>query len=125
MSRIVEAFDRLYESVEIMYEPEIEAFLNMNDDVDPLDMIKITKDAGDVFFKELRDIEKRENDWDYIDTIYEDKKNFYKKYIDFARKCKEMSSMSGITGYGKLDAVNIKLMELCRAILYNFPYGWK
>lgn len=126
MSRIVEALNRLCEdNVLSNLSPEIEAFVNMDSSIDDIDKYRITKAAGDMFFKELQDIESKENDWDYLDDIYNMKRNFYKKYIDFVKKCKEMSSIKGITGYGKADPIRIKIMQLCRAVDYNFPYGWK
>ena len=127
MSRIVEALNRLCEDTTMISNlpPEIEAFLDIDDSTEYTDQIKIIKAAGDIFFKELKDIESKENDWDYLDDIYNMKRNFYKKYIDFAKKCKEMFSIKGITGYGSNDFLRTKIMEMCRTIDYNFPYGWK
>lgn len=127
MSRIVEALNRLCEDTTSPFNisPEIEAFINMDSNIDYTDQYKIVKAAGDIFFKELQDIESKENDWNYLDDIYSMKRNFYKKYINFAKKCKEMSSIKGITGYGSNDFLRTKIMEMCRNIDYNFPYGWK
>lgn len=124
MSRIVEALERMCESNNNL-PTEIFDFINMDSNIDFSDQYKITKNAVDIFFDELKDIKSKEDDWDYVDSIYRDKRDFYQKYIDFARKCKSMSSIAGITGYGKSDPVRIKIMELCRAVDYNFPYGWK
>lgn len=127
MSRIVESLERLCEDITTVSNlpPEIEAFLDIDDNTEYTDQYRIVKAAGDIFFKELQDIKSKENDWDYLDDIYGMKRNFYKKYIDFVKKCKEMSSIKGITGYGKSDPIRIKIMQLCRAVDYNFPYGWK
>lgn len=126
MSRIVEALNRLCENNLSYNLPlEIENFIKMDSSIDYADQYRITKSAVDMFFKELKNIENKENDWDYIDSIYTEKKDFYKKYIDFAKKCKEMSSIKGITGYGSNDFLRTKIMEMCRNIDYNFPYGWK
>ncbi len=126
MSRIVEAFNRLYENNKIHTLPvEVENFMNIDSTIKYSDQFKITKAAVDTFFSELKSIINKEDDWNYIDSIYKEKKDFYQKYIDFARKCKSMSSISGITGYGKSDSMRIKIMELCKAVDYNFPYGWK
>ena len=127
MSRIVEALNRLCEDTTLLSDlsPEIEAFINMDSNIDYTDQYRIIKSAGDIFFKELQDIKSKENDWDYLDDIYDMKRNFYKKYINFAKKCKEMSSIKGITGYGSNDFLRTKIMEMCRSIDYNFPYGWK
>lgn len=124
MSRIVEAFNRLYEDNNIMPK-EILDFMNMSSNIDFTDQLRITKAAVDRFFRELKIIKSKEDSWDYLDTIYKEEKDFYRNYIDFARKCKEMSSISGITGYGKNDFARLKIMELCRSVDYNFPYGWK
>ena len=127
MSRIVEALNRLCEDTTLLSDlsPEIEAFINMDSNIDYTDQYRIIKSAGDIFFKELQDIKSKENDWDYLDDIYDMKRNFYKKYINFAKKCKEMSSIKGITGYGSNNFLRTKIMEMCRSIDYNFPYGWK
>lgn len=127
MSRIVEALNRLCEDTTLLSDlsPEIEAFINMDSSIDYTDQYRIVKAAGDMFFKELQDIESKENNWDYLDDIYDMKRNFYKKYINLAKKCKEMSSIKGITGYGSNDFLRTKIMEMCRTIDYNFPYGWK
>jgi len=124
MSRIVEALNKLCEDA-ITLPTDIEIFMNMDSDTDPADQYRITKAAGDIFFKELKDIIHKEDDWYYIDNIYTDKRNFYKKYINFAKKCRDMSNTAGITGYGKLDPIKLKVVELCKAVDYNFPYGWK
>ena len=127
MSRIVEALNRLCEDTTLLSDlsPEIEAFINMDSNIDYTDQYRIIKSAGDIFFKELQDIKSKENDWDYLDDIYDMKRNFYKKYINFAKKCKEMFSIKGITGYGSNNFLRTKIMEMCRSIDYNFPYGWK
>ncbi len=124
MSRIVEALERMCESNSNL-PTEVSDFMNMDSNIDFSDQYRITKAAGDMFFKELQNIKSKENDWDYLDDIYDMKRNFYKKYIDFAKKCEEMSSIKGITGYGKFDPIRIKIMELCKAVDYNFPYGWR
>lgn len=124
MSRIVEALERLCENTltsNLKIPAEIEQFMIKYPDVD----YKTIKVAADKFFADLEDIKHKENDWEYIDTIYDEKRAFYLRYIDFARKCHEKTSMAGITGYGRNDVVKLKIMDLCRAIDYNFPYGWK
>ena len=126
MSRIVESLEKLCESnLQSNLPTEIEIFMNMDSDTDTADQYRIAKAAGDIFFKELKDIIHKEDDWDYIDNIYTDKRNFYKKYLEFAKKCRDMSNIAGITGYGKLDPIKLKVVELCKAVNYNFPYGWK
>ena len=124
MSRIVEAFNRLCESTNVLPK-EILDFMNMSSNMDFSDQLRITKTAVDRFFKELKLIQSKEDSWEFLDSIYTDKRNFYKTYLDFAKKCKEMSSIEGITGYDRHDFVRTKIMELCRAVDYNFPYGWK
>ena len=108
MSRIVEALDNMCES---------------NNTTN--NTLKTFKSEAERFWLDYKDIKSKENDWDYIDDIYDMKKDFYNKYIDFARRCKELSSIKGITGYGLNDASKLKLMEICREVDYNFPYGWK
>lgn len=127
MSRIVEALERLCEdnNLSVTLPKEIIDFMNMPTNMDFIKQYSITKDAVNVYFKELKSIEAKENSWEYLDTIYDEKRNFYKKYVDFAKKCREMSDINGVTGYGRFDFIQIKIMDLCKTVDYNFPYGWK
>ena len=64
MSRIVEALEKLCESnLQYNLPTEIEIFMNMDSDTDIADQYRITKAAGDIFFKELKDIIHKEDDW--------------------------------------------------------------
>lgn len=50
---------------------------------------------------------------------------FYAKYRPVADKCKEILKSLSITGYGGAsDIIKIQLENICKAIEYNFPYGW-
>jgi len=127
MSRIEEAFYNLVEDwgyTEMIDETtpkEIIDFLNS----DSLNL-NLVNSAVKVFENDLKKFPPS-NSMDSLDIIYdEDHKRFYKKYIDFAKKCKNFSNYKGITGYGGLkDVEKIKIVDLCRFVDYNFPYGWK
>lgn len=125
MSRILEAFEKLYESDNHNHTAEVADFLSVDPNIDIMAALNTFKLAADSFYSEYKNILAKEDDYRYLDDIYQMKKDFYNKYIDFAKRCKELSSISGITGYGKDDTLRYKLMELCRGIDYNFPYGWK
>lgn len=125
MSRIVEAFDRMCEADEYNHIAEVADFLSTDPKLD----LKSAYDALELAFKrcydEYKDILSKENDWQYIDDIRQMQRDFYNRWIDFAKRCRELSNIKSITGYGLDDALKIKFMEKCRALDYNFPYGWK
>ena len=105
---------------------EVDTFMNIDPNASLADQYKTLEIAARKLRSELKMINSIENDWDYVDDIYQFKRNFYNKYIDFARKCKELSSFKGITGYGgPKDAMKIKIVDIARWVDYNFPYGWK
>lgn len=54
-----------------------------------------------------------------------DKKRFYNKYLNFAKKCKIVEKMIRPTGYGRNDYRDIRIRDLLRYVDHNFPYGWK
>ena len=61
--------------------------------------------------------------WDSPD---ETRKQFYKDYVEFARQCKELGQLGGVSGYGGIkDYEKIRIKEMCRGVDYTFPYGWK
>ena len=61
-----------------------------------------------------------------MDDIYSIKRNFYKKYLEFAKKCEEyLKNGRSISGYGINDILKIKIKELCQTVSMHFPYGWK
>lgn len=114
--------DYIVESFGI-YDNAVEAFMNM--DEDSPEAYEITKAACNEFTNDYKDILSKEDDWDYIDSIYQMKRDFVKKYKDFALKCKDIGKLGGVSGYGLNDAIKLKVKDLCRAVDYNFPYGWK
>ena len=104
----------------------VESFLNMDDSIEPSEQYQITKAAYGECIDDYKSIMSKENSWEYIDDIYDLKKEFIDKYYDFAKKCGEMSTLGGVSGYGGVnDSIKLKIKDLCRAIDYNFPYGWK
>lgn len=59
-------------------------------------------------------------------STQEAKTEFYNTYIDFARKCEELGQLGGVSGYGGIkDYEKLRIKDYCRAVDYNFPYGWK
>ena len=104
---------------------EVEAFMNMDPNADLADQLNILETAARKLRSELKTINSIANDWDYVDDIYQFKRNFYNKYVDFARKCREMSGLGGVSGYGIGDSVKLKMKDIARWVDYNFPYGWK
>ena len=61
--------------------------------------------------------------WDSPD---ETRRQFYKDYVEFARQCKELGQLGGVSGYGGIkDYEKIRIKEMCRGVDYTFPYGWK
>lgn len=83
------------------------------------DFVTIRYAAQD-FFNEYRKID----DWNTIKHD-DDKGRFYKKYLPFVQKCKEVYKSINPSGYGRHDALLLKIRDICRNVDYNFPYGWK
>jgi len=105
---------------------EVEKFMSMPSTAEAKDIYKSIEEAASKLKSELNLITRIEDDWQYVDDIHMFKKNFYNKYIDFAKKCQELSGLGGISGYGGLnDAIKIKIKNIARWVDYNFPYGWK
>ena len=108
---------------------------------------KIITDAVDTYWKDYNAIEEYDNPrqtrWPAVGDGYgmrgydpyadgqhrkstsEDKRRFYKKYRDFAERCKEVSKAIRATGYGRYDYFNIRLRDALRNVEYHFPYGWR
>lgn len=61
-----------------------------------------------------------------LDSKYDkDHGRFYRKYIEFVNKCKIILDDLHISGYGLYDLFLIKIRDMLKSIIYNFPYGWK
>ena len=92
-------------------------------------------DAVDAYWKDYDAIEEYDNprqtrrpamgDGRHGKNTSEDKRRFYKKYKDFAKRCKEVSKAIRATGYGRYDYFNIRLWDALRNVEHHFPYGWK
>ena len=104
---------------------EVQLFLNKEEFTDYYEQFNILKNAYDVYLEDYKKFPDM-NSTDSLDIIYdEDHKRFYRKYIKFATKCKEMSESFNTSGYGRDDLIKIRIQDLCKNIDYNFPYGWK
>ena len=109
---------------------EILVFTEMSiDDFKNLDLnnrYKLLKNAYQKYIEDYKEIKKSIDPLDVKDNDYEYQRNFYKKYINFAKKCKEyLENRDSISGYGKFDIFKVKIKDMCEAVDYNFPYGWK
>lgn len=61
-----------------------------------------------------------------LDLSYDDQKRYvYLHYKPLADECSKVLSELSISGYGKYDALKLKIQKLCHFVDYNFPYGWK
>ena len=103
-------------------EMDIDDFKNL----DLNDRYNLLKNAYQKYMKDYKEIKKEIDFFDMNDADYEYQSNFYKKYVDFAKKCKEyLENRDSISGYGKLDVFKIKIEDMCKSVDNNFPYGWK
>lgn len=111
--------------------PELDTFLQttpamqkfMDTDVDKM-TLQIIKAATDEFFRNLN---KFPDGMAGLSMDLEcDKAAFYKKYLPFANKCKEIikSPVYNATGYGRTDALKISIKEQADRVMYRFPFGW-
>ena len=87
---------------------------------------KLAKDAAQAFFDTLKYIDDLEENDDTLDYRYTIQGVFYIVYKQFADKCQEiLNSHKSISGYGGLaDYEKLRIRDFCRAVDYNFPYGW-
>jgi len=101
----------------------ITAFIDT--DIQDLDYT-LVKEACNEFW---RDYEKFPdgNSMESLDIKYDDdKRRFYKKYLDFAKQCRAYAKDLGrVSGYGRSDFEKLKMRDLLGAVDYHFPYGWK
>ena len=102
----------------------VEVFMNTFDEELNYDVVK---DACEAFWDDYKKFP-NPNSMESLNIDYdEDKGRFYKKYIEFARRCKELteSRLFNPSGYGKKDYFVLKMRDGLRSVDYNFPYGWK
>ena len=115
----------LFENLQMMKENQsnIELFINT-----PIEELIDGKLITDVFNEYLNDYKQLPKGMDATSSEYDEVKgNFYNKYYDIAKKCKEIdkSNKFNPSGYGKFDYFILKARDKCRRIDYSFPYGWK
>ena len=67
---------------------------------------------------------------DYTETVNKGncdaRREFYNRYIEFAKTCQSLSTLGGVSGYGGIkDYEKLRIKDICRCVDYYFPYGWK
>ena len=66
---------------------------------------------------------------DYTETVnkgnLDARREFYNRYIEFAKTCQSLSTLGGVSGYGINDYEKLRIKDICRCVDYYFPYGWK
>ena len=93
-------------------------------DIDDLSF-KDVSEAVDEYASEYEDLQSREGELAYLDSIYEMKRSFYQKYKPFVDKCKEIVDTTHYSGYGMNDYMLSRIVNKCRWVENNFPYGWR
>jgi hypothetical protein len=103
--------------------PEVEEFMKTpNDSM----TYKIAKNAAEAFFSVDKYIKDLAKDPSMLDDIYTAQGIFYVVYKPFVDKCNEiLNDGRSISGYGTNDYEQLRIRDFCRAVDYNFPYGWK
>jgi hypothetical protein len=115
----------LFENLQTLHESQstIELFINT-----PIEELVDGKLITDVFNEYSNDYKQLPKGMDATSPKYDDvKKQFYIKYYDVAKKCKEIdkSTKFNPSGYGRSDYFILRARDKCRKIDYTFPYGWK
>ena len=102
----------------------VDAFMNI-DKIDEYDW-SLVKEALNEFWSDYEKFP-NPNTIEELDMKYDlDKRTFYNKWIEFARKCKELSKeLKHVSGYGRMDAIKLELAKRLGAVDYHFPYGWR
>ena len=112
----------LFENLQMMKENQndIDAFINTP--IEELDATFI-KTVVNEYFAEYdklpRGMEATNPEFDNV------KGQFYNKYYDFVKKCKEIVKSLTISGYGRNDFSKLRIKDMCDKVDYTFPYGWK
>jgi len=102
----------------------VNVFMNTFDD--ELDYATV-KDACEAFWNEYKQFP-NSNSMDSLDIKYDDDKGrFYRKYVEFARRCRNLAKSRRFnpSGYGKKDYSVLKMRDRMHKVDYFFPYGWK
>ena len=102
----------------------IEVGKTVDKDGEIFDVYNICKSAIDTYWEEY----KKFPEWNWIiyPGLRDAERIFYKKYYDFAQKCKEVyDAFPTATGYGRYDIFKLKIEKGLKGVEYNFPYGWK
>lgn len=123
MKRWIHASEDYTDMISEELPESVQEFISTPDD--SIDYTLVTNAVND-FFEEYKRFPSGMS-MDSLNIKYdEDKRRFYRKYRDFADKCKLMyKNIKRPSGYGKNDYVKIKMIDRLKSVDYNFPYGWK
>lgn len=103
----------------------VQIFFNTPDEEFDTNAGRIVKDAVDAYIEEYKKFPSSRT-MESLDIKYDqDKGRFYRKYRPFVDKCKELVKTINPSGYGRYDAILLKMRDRLNAVDYNFPYGWK
>ena len=100
-------------------------YLDTPDEEFDADAGRIVKDAVDAYIEEYKKFPSSRT-MESLDIKYDqDKGRFYRKYRPFVDKCKSLVKTINPSGYGRYDAILLKMRDRLNGVDYNFPYGWK
>lgn len=104
--------------------PNVSAFMQL--DAVSIDDWNLVKEALNEFWSDYERFPDSRT-VDSLDIRYsDDQRRFYRKYYDFAKRCKQLSDdMKRVSGYGRMDAVQLEIANRLGAVAYHFPYGWR
>lgn len=106
----------------------VDKFLDEVSNKDILDIdLKLIIQAKDQFISDYKNVPDEWKDKNIdLDTVYKEQHEFYKKYIEFARKCRDiLKTLTPGSGYGSNSIKQYKMYDILKSIDYIFPYGWK
>lgn len=115
-------------NIEVLTDPKvwsdspIKVGETVDEDGEVFNVYDICKSSIDTFFEDYKKIPK--DDWS--SEVLQAERTFYRKYLDFAKKCKEVyDAYPRASGYGRYDSIKLKIQNGLKSVEYNFPYGWK
>lgn len=112
----------LFENLQMLKENQnnIETFINTP--IEELD-VNFIKTAVNEYFAEY---DKLPRGMEATNPEYNEVKGqFYNKYYNFVKKCKEIANATNVSGYGKNDFSKLRIKDMCNKVEYIFPYGWR